>query len=77
MTFFFRVQTAPRNHGGLARTTAPVVESGTYVPPQYAQADRLPPTESAPLASNVRSGYGLFGGATNATYRNQIFQPRP
>ncbi|MFD2718165.1 DUF4249 domain-containing protein [Hymenobacter monticola] len=39
---------------------------------RYYDADGNPFAEPAPLAGNVRQGYGLFGGATNATYRVQI-----
>ena len=73
MTFFFRVQTTPGSHGGPARATAPVVESGIYMPRNTPNPTGCP----HPLTSNVRSGYSIFGGATNATYRNRIFQPRP
>jgi hypothetical protein len=36
---------------------------------RYYDSDGNPFAEPAPLAGNVRQGYGLFGGATNATYR--------
>ena len=36
---------------------------------RYYDADGNPFAEPAPLASNVRNGYGLFGGATDVTYR--------
>ncbi len=36
---------------------------------RYYDASDSPFAEPAPLASNVRNGYGLFGGATDATYR--------
>ncbi|HEX8327264.1 MAG TPA: DUF4249 domain-containing protein [Hymenobacter sp.] len=36
---------------------------------RYYDSDGNPFAEPAPLASNVRAGYGLFGGATDATYR--------
>ena len=36
---------------------------------RYYDSDGNPFAEPAPLAGNVRSGYGLFGGATDATYR--------
>ncbi|MBF9143668.1 DUF4249 domain-containing protein [Hymenobacter properus] len=39
---------------------------------RYYDADGNPFAEPAPLAGNMRQGYGLFGGATNATYRVQI-----
>jgi len=40
---------------------------------RYYDSDGNPFAEPAPLASNVRSGYGLFGGATDVTYRIRIF----
>jgi hypothetical protein len=36
---------------------------------RYYDSDGNPFAEPAPLAGNVRQGYGLFGGATDATYR--------
>lgn len=36
---------------------------------RYYDTDGNPFAEPAPLHSNVRSGYGLFGGATDAVYR--------
>ena len=36
---------------------------------RYYDTDGNPFAEPAPLVSNVRPGYGLFGGATDATYR--------
>jgi hypothetical protein len=36
---------------------------------RYYDSDGNPFAEPAPLASNVRNGYGLFGGANDATYR--------
>jgi hypothetical protein len=39
---------------------------------RYYDSDGNPFAEPAPLASNVRTGYGLFGGATDATYRIQL-----
>ncbi|MDB5270170.1 MAG: hypothetical protein JWP58_3210 [Hymenobacter sp.] len=39
---------------------------------RYYDSDGNPFAEPAPLASNVRAGYGLFGGATDATYRIQL-----
>ncbi|GAB3580345.1 DUF4249 domain-containing protein [Hymenobacter daeguensis] len=36
---------------------------------RYYDSDGNPFAEPAPLASNVRNGYGLFGGATDVTYR--------
>lgn len=36
---------------------------------RYFDSDGNPFAEPAPLASNVRNGYGLFGGATDVTYR--------
>jgi len=40
---------------------------------RYFDSDGNPFAEPAPLASNVRSGYGLFAGATDVTYRIRIF----
>ena len=40
---------------------------------RYYDSDGNPFAEPAPLASNVRPGYGLFGGATDVTYRIRIF----
>ncbi|GAB2862003.1 DUF4249 domain-containing protein [Hymenobacter ruber] len=39
---------------------------------RYYDSDGNPFAEPAPLASNVRAGYGLFGGAADATYRIQL-----
>lgn len=36
---------------------------------RYYDTDGNPFAEPAPLVSNVRPGYGLFGGATDVTYR--------
>ena len=36
---------------------------------RYYDSDGNPFAEPAPLASNVRPGYGLFGGAADVTYR--------
>ncbi|WP_046246075.1 DUF4249 domain-containing protein [Hymenobacter terrenus] len=36
---------------------------------RYEDSDDSPFAEPAPLTSNVRSGYGLFAGAADATYR--------
>lgn len=36
---------------------------------RYYDTDGNPFAEPAPLSSNVRPGYGLFGGATDVTYR--------
>ena len=40
---------------------------------RYYDSDGNPFAEPAPLASNVRPSYGLFGGATDVTYRIRIF----
>ena len=40
---------------------------------RYLDSDGNPFAEPAPLASNVRGGYGLFAGAADATYRIRIF----
>ena len=40
---------------------------------RYNDADGNPFAEPAPLASNLQTGYGLFGGATDATYRIRLF----
>ena len=40
---------------------------------RYYESTNNPFAEPAPVVSNVRSGYGLFGGATDATYRIRIF----
>ena len=40
---------------------------------RYYDSNDNPFAEPAPLASNVRAGYGLFGGAADATYRIRIF----
>ena len=40
---------------------------------RYRDSQDSPFAEPAPLASNVRNGYGLFGGATDATYRIRLF----
>ena len=40
---------------------------------RYEQSDGSFFAEPAPLPSNVRGGYGLFGGATDVTYRIRIF----
>lgn len=40
---------------------------------RYYDSDGNPFAEPAPLASNVRLGYGLFGGAADATYRIKLF----
>ena len=40
---------------------------------RYYESTDNPFAEPAPVVSNVRSGYGLFGGATDATYRIRIF----
>ena len=39
---------------------------------RYYDSDGNPFAEPAPLASNVRPGYGLFGGSTDVTYRIQL-----
>ena len=39
---------------------------------RYYDSDGNPFAEPAPLASNVRLGYGLFGGAADASYRIQL-----
>ncbi|MCR5887205.1 DUF4249 domain-containing protein [Hymenobacter sp. J193] len=39
---------------------------------RYQDSNGNPFAEPAPLASNVRNGYGLFGGATDVTYRIPI-----
>ena len=39
---------------------------------RYYDSDGNPFAEPAPLASNVRPGYGLFGGATDVTYRIRL-----
>ena len=39
---------------------------------RYYDSDANPFAEPAPLASNVRPGYGLFGGAADITYRIQL-----
>ena len=39
---------------------------------RYYDSGGNPFAEPAPLASNVRPGYGLFGGATDAVYRIQL-----
>lgn len=36
---------------------------------RYSDTDGNPFAEPAPLYSNLRTGYGLFGGATDVTYR--------
>ncbi|SHJ13322.1 protein of unknown function [Hymenobacter daecheongensis DSM 21074] len=40
---------------------------------RYNDADGNPFAEPAPLSSNIKPGYGLFGGATDATYRIKLF----
>ena len=40
---------------------------------RYYDSNGNPFAEPAPLASNVRPGYGLFAGATDVTYRIRIF----
>ncbi|WP_375416484.1 DUF4249 domain-containing protein [uncultured Hymenobacter sp.] len=40
---------------------------------RYYDSNDNPFAEPAPLASNVRAGYGLFGGATDVTYRIRLF----
>ncbi|WP_310395691.1 DUF4249 domain-containing protein [Hymenobacter sp.] len=40
---------------------------------RYYDSDDNPFAEPAPLATNVRPGYGLFGGAADATFRIRIF----
>ena len=40
---------------------------------RYYDSDGNPFAEPAPLATNVRPGYGLFGGAADATFRIKIF----
>ena len=39
---------------------------------RYYDSNDNPFAEPAPLAGNVRNGYGLFGGATDATYRIRL-----
>ncbi|SFQ59279.1 DUF4249 domain-containing protein [Hymenobacter arizonensis] len=39
---------------------------------RYFDSDGNPFAEPAPLASNVRSGYGLLGGAADVTYRIRL-----
>lgn len=39
---------------------------------RYFDSDDNPFAEPAPLASNVRPGYGLFAGATDVTYRIRL-----
>ena len=39
---------------------------------RYYDSDGNPFAEPAPLTSNVRPGYGLFGGATDVTYRIRL-----
>ncbi|MCI1189480.1 DUF4249 domain-containing protein [Hymenobacter sp. DH14] len=39
---------------------------------RYYDSDGNPFAEPAPLAGNVRQGYGLLGGATDATYRIRL-----
>lgn len=39
---------------------------------RYDESNGNPFAEPAPLASNVRPGYGLFGGATDVTYRIRL-----
>lgn len=39
---------------------------------RYQDSNENPFAEPAPLASNVRKGYGLFGGATDVRYRIQL-----
>lgn len=39
---------------------------------RYYDSDGNPFAEPAPLASNVRPGYGLFSGATDVTYRIRL-----
>ncbi|WP_201978937.1 DUF4249 domain-containing protein [Hymenobacter rubidus] len=39
---------------------------------RYYDSNGNPFAEPAPLASNVKPGYGLFGGATDVTYRVRI-----
>ena len=43
---------------------------------RYSDSDGNPFVGPAPLASNVRPGYGLFGGAADATYRIALPWPR-
>lgn len=40
---------------------------------RYYDSDGNPFAEPAPLASNVRAGYGLFAGSADATYRIRLF----
>lgn len=40
---------------------------------RYFDSDGNPFAEPAPLASNVRGGYGLFAGSADVTYRIRIF----
>ncbi|WP_019948345.1 DUF4249 family protein [Hymenobacter aerophilus] len=40
---------------------------------RYFDTDGNPFAEPAPLHSNLSGGYGLFGGATDATYRVKLF----
>ena len=40
---------------------------------RYHDSKDSPFAEPAPLASNVRNGYGLFGGVTDVTYRIRLF----
>jgi hypothetical protein len=39
----------------------------------YEETRDNPFAEPAPLASNIKPGYGLFGGAADATYRIKLF----
>ena len=39
----------------------------------YGDTGDNPFAEPAPLASNIKPGYGLFGGASDATYRIKLF----
>ncbi|GAA4004292.1 hypothetical protein GCM10022408_15030 [Hymenobacter fastidiosus] len=40
---------------------------------RYVDGGGSPFAEPAPLASNIRPGYGLFGGAAEASYRVRLF----
>jgi hypothetical protein len=40
---------------------------------RYMDADGNPFAEPAPLPSNIKPGYGLFGGSTDATVRIKLF----
>ena len=73
-THNFRLKPAPAELAGVEVVSSITVDDYNFYLSRrrYADSHGNLFAEPAPLAGNVRNGYGLFGGATDATYRIRL-----